>query len=286
MVIPVSVPGCLVRINGLYPELRDSEKKVADYIRQNYEKVIYLSITEVAEESGASESTVVRLCKALDYRGFQDFKIHLAREFREPSTQIHESITRNDDPLTIKKKIFESNISAVKETLNVLEDSAFLKAVDLIVKARTVEFYGTGGSGSVALDAQHKFLKIGKKCLAYSDVDIQAMSASLLEIGDVAVGISHSGGNKAVIDALKLAKQAGASVVAVTNYGRSPITKISDVVLFTSSRETAFKSDAMSSRIAELVIIDAVWAAVAFQDYDRSYKNILKTRDATAPKKY
>ncbi|HOV39284.1 MAG TPA: hypothetical protein PLG79_11210, partial [Spirochaetales bacterium] len=76
------------------------------------------------------------------------------------------------------------------------------------------------------------------------------------------------------------------SVIALTNYGRSPITKISDVVLFTSSRETAFKSDAMSSRIAELVIIDALWAAVAFQNYDWSYQNILKTRDATAPKKF
>ena len=280
------VPSCLVRINGLYPQLRESEKKVADYIRGDFEKVIHQSITEVAEAADASESTVVRLCKALEYRGFQDFKIHLAQEHREPASQIHEAIGKSDGALSIKRKVFDSDLLAITETLKVLEDASFLKAVALIGAARRLEFYGTGGSGSVALDAQHKFLKIGKKAAAYADADLQAMSASLLEAGDVAVGISHSGGNKEVLDALRIAKESGASVVAITNYGRSPITKLSDAVLFTAAGETAFKSDALSSRIAELVILDALWAAVAFEDYDKSWESIRKTRDATSPKKY
>ncbi|MFA6508286.1 MAG: MurR/RpiR family transcriptional regulator [Treponemataceae bacterium] len=280
-----SVPGCLVRINALYSQLRESEKKVADYIRLDFEKVIHQSITEVAETVGASESTVVRLCKALDYRGFQDFKIHLAQEYREPASQIHEAIGKDDDALAIKKKVFESDLLAITETLKVLADEPFLKAVILIAKANRLEFYGTGGSGSVAMDAQHKFLKIGKKSSAHADADLQAMSASLLGTGDVAVGISHSGGNKEVLDALEIAKKCGASVIAITNYGRSPITKISDVVLFTAAGETAFKSDALSSRIAELVILDALWTAVAFEDYDRSSECIRRTREATASKK-
>ena len=283
--MPNPVPSCLVRINALYSHLRDSEKKVADYIRGDFEKVIHQSITEVAETAGASESTVVRLCKALDYRGFQDFKIHLAQEYREPASQIHEAIAADDDVSSIKKKVFESDVLAITETLKVLDDASFSKAVDLIAGARRLEFYGTGGSGSVALDAQHKFLKIGKKSSAHTDVDLQAMSASLLSAGDVAVGISHSGGNKEILDALEIAKKNGASVVAITNYGRSPITKISDVTLFTAAGETAFKSDALSSRIAELVILDAVWTAVAFKDYDASFECISKTREATASKK-
>lgn len=283
--MPNPVPSCLVRINALYSHLRDSEKKVADYIRGDFEKVIHQSITEVAETAGASESTVVRLCKALDYRGFQDFKIHLAQEYREPASQIHEAIVADDDVASIKKKVFESDVLAITETLKVLDDASFSEAVDLIARARRLEFYGTGGSGSVALDAQHKFLKIGKKSSAHTDVDLQAMSASLLSAGDVAVGISHSGGNKEILDALEIAKKNGASVVAITNYGRSPITKISDVTLFTAAGETAFKSDALSSRIAELVILDAVWTAVAFKDYDASFECISKTREATASKK-
>lgn len=281
-----SVPSWISRIKGLYPGLRDSEKKVADYVLKNRDGVIHLSITEVAEAAGASESTVVRLCKALEYRGFQDLKIHLARECGNPTSQLHESINRNDDPLTIKKKVFDSEITAITETLKVLDDTSFLRAVNLLSEAGIVEFYGTGGSGSVAEDARHKFLKIGKKCFAYSDSDLQSMSACLLGEGDVAVGISHSGGNVSVIDALKLARKSGASVIAITNYGKSPITKISDIVLFTASRETAFKSDALSSRIAELVILDALWAAAAFRNYDLSYANTVKTREATASKKF
>ena len=285
MAVAYSVPSCLVRVNALYSQLRDSEKKVADYIRGDIETVIHQSITEVAEAAGASESTVVRLCKALEYRGFQDFKIHLAQEFREPASQIHEAIGKGDDALSIKKKVFESDLLAITETLKVLEDAPFLKAVGLITRANRLEFYGTGGSGSVAMDAQHKFLKIGKKSSAHSDADLQAMSASLLGSGDVAVGISHSGGNKEVLDALEIARKGGASVIAITNYGRSPITKISDATLFTSAGETAFKSDALSSRIAELVILDALWTAVAFEDYEASSECIRRTREATASKK-
>ncbi len=280
-----AVPGCLVRINALYSQLRDSEKRVADYIRGGLDTVIHQSITEVAESAGASESTVVRLCKALDYRGFQDFKIHLAQEHRAPASQIHEAIGAEDDLPSIKKKVFESDVLAITETLKVLDDAAFAEAVRLVSSARRLEFYGTGGSGSVALDAQHKFLKIGRKAAAYTDADLQAMSASLLAPGDVAVGISHSGGNKAILDALEIAKRNGAAVVAITNYGRSPITRLSDATLFTAAGETAFKSDALSSRIAELVILDALWTAVAFAEYDASFDNIRKTREATSSKK-
>lgn len=281
-----SEPGALVRIGSLYENLRDSEKKVADYIQGNVESVIHQSITEVAEAAGSGESTVVRLCQALDYRGFQDFKIHLARECREPHYQIHESIGRDDDAVTIKNKVFESSLAAIVETGKSLRENDFLKAVEAVATAKTLEIYGTGGSHTVALDAQHKFLKIGKKCFVYGDADLQAMSACLLGPGDVVIGISHTGGNKAILDALELAGNGGATIIALTNYGKSPITKISDIILFTASQETAFKSDALQSRIAELVILDALWVAVAFRDYNTSYENIRKTREATASKKF
>jgi DNA-binding MurR/RpiR family transcriptional regulator len=112
------------------------------------------------------------------------------------------------------------------------------------------------------------------------------MSAALLGTGDAVVGISHSGGNKEVIEALSLARNAGATVIAVTNYGKSPILRVSDIVLFTASKETAFKSDAVASRIAELAIIDALCAAVAFSQYEQSFENLKKTRQATVSRKY
>lgn len=280
------LPGFLVRVQAMYSSLRDSEKKIADYIKENYQNIMNLTITELAEKSGTSEAAVVRLCKSLGYKGFQEFKIKAAQDVIQPSRQVHEAIERDDDLPTIKKKVFNAHIQTLIDTLEILNDEDFEKAVDLIANANRLEFYGEGGSGVVALDAQHKFLKIGLKSFASIDSNLQAMLASLLQKGDVVVGISHSGASRNLIESLEIAKKMGASIIAITNYSKSPILKVSDVVLFTISKETAFKSYAMSSRIAELAIIDALVMGVAFKNYEESFKNIQKTRDATLPKKY
>ncbi len=275
------IPESIVRIQNIYSSLRESEKKVCDYIKENYSDIIHLSITELAERSNSSEATVVRLCKSLGYKGYQEFKIKLAQETIEPTHQIHEELEKDDDIPTIKNKVFNADIQALYDTLKVLDDNEFQKAVNLISKARNVEFCGIGGSGSVALDAQHKFLKIGVKSSAYLDSNLQAMSASLLGEGDVVIAISHSGESKSILEVLKIARKVGASTITITNYGKSSILKVSDVVLYTASKETAFKSDAVASRLAELVIIDALFASVAFSRYEKSYENITKTREAT-----
>lgn len=280
------LPGFLVRIRTIYSSLRDSEKKIADYINENYKDIMNLTITELAEKSGTSESAVVRLCKGLGYKGFQEFKIKAAQDVIQPSQQIHEAIEREDDLITIKEKVFNAHIQTLIDTLEILNNEELEKAVDLIANANKLEIYGEGGSGVVALDAQHKFLKIGLKSFAYLDSDLKAMSASLLQKGDVVVGISHSGVSRNLIESLEIAKKAGASIITITNYSKSLILKVSDVVLFTISKETAFKSYAMSSRIAELSIIDALVMGVAFRRFEESILNVQKTRDATFSKKY
>lgn len=278
-------PGFFTRINAAMSKLRDSEKKIIEFIEQNKEEIIHLSITEVAERSETSESSVVRLCKRLGYKGFQDLKINLAREVIAPERQISEIIEKGDDVVTIKKKVFQSNIQALYDSIEVCNDDEIRKAVDAISNARLIEFYGTGGSGTVALDAHHKLLKLGIKSFAYNDTVLQAMSASVLTDQDVVIGISHTGSNTDVLDALKLAKEAGATIICITNSSKSPITKISDIVLQTASKETLFRTDGISSRIAQLTIIDILVAAVANQQYDLYFGNLQKTRKSTIDKK-
>lgn len=278
-------PGFFARIEAAFPRLRGAEKKVVSFIEDNPEEIIHLSITEVAERSETSESSVVRLCKRLGYKGFQDLKIHLAKDVISPEKQIHEVIEKEDDVLTIKKKIFQSNIQALYDSIEVCSDEEINLAVEAITKAETVEFYGTGGSGAVALDAQHKLLKMGVKVFAYSDAVLQAMSASALGEKDVVVGISHTGSNRDVLHAMKLAKKNGATVICITNSSKSPITQISDILLHTASKETLFRTDAISSRIAQLTIIDVLVAVLAMNDYENYYENLEKTRKSTIEKK-
>jgi len=278
-------PGFYARLNTATSRLRESEKKVIRFIEQNQEEIIHLSITELAERSETSESSVVRLCKRLGYKGFQDLKIHLAREVVPAEKQIHEAIEKGDDVETIKKKVFQSNIQALYDTLEVSNDEEIQKAVKAISNARIIEFYGTGGSGTVVLDAQHKLLKLGIKSFAYIDSVLQSMSASVLTKEDVVIGISHTGSNNDVLSALKLAKEAGATIICITNSSKSPITKISDIILQTSSKETLFRTDAISSRIAQLTIVDVITAAVANEKFDSYQANIEKTRNSTTEKK-
>ncbi len=278
-------PGYFARLNVAMHKLRDSEKKIVEFIENNQEEIIHLSITEVAERSETSESSVVRLCKRLGYKGFQDMKINLAKEVIEPVKQIHEVIEKGDNVKLIKKKVFQSNIQALFDSSEVCEDEQLEKAVEVIKNARMLEFYGTGGSGTVALDAQHKLLKLGIKSFAYIDSTLQAMSASMLTSDDVVIGISHTGSNTEVLKSMKIAKNAGATLICITNSSKSPITTISDIVLQTASNETLFRTDAIASRIAQLTIIDILVAGVANAKYEFYYENLQKTRKSTTDKK-
>jgi DNA-binding MurR/RpiR family transcriptional regulator len=283
---PVKVPGSFVRLQGAYSSLRAAEQRVADFILRHPDELIYLTVTELAERTKTSESTVVRLTQKIGYKGYQEFKIVLARDLVEPATEIYEAIEPGDDLATVKSKVFQANAQALRDTLEVLDDAQLQRGVDVLASAQRVEIYGVGGSAPLALDAYHKFLKLGLRSIALSDGDLMAMSSSLLGEHDVALGISHTGASRDVTDALGRAKANGATTIGITHRPSSPITRVSDVVLVTAAQQTAFRSDASSSRIAQLTIIDTLYVGVAHVNHARSLAMIERTREATASKRY
>jgi len=283
---PVKVPGCFVRIQGTYSSLRSAEQRVADYILSHAEDLIYLTVTELAEQTQTSESTVVRLCQKIGYKGYQEFKIMLARDLVGPTEKVYEQIEAGDSIATIKAKVFQANAQALHDTMEVLSDIELESAIRTLRQARKVEIYGIGGSAPLAFDAFHKFMKLGIVAIALSDSDLMAMSSRLLTPNDVALGISHTGTTRDVCDAMENAKVAGAKTICITHSATSPITKVSDLRLFTAAKETAFGSDATSSRIVQLTIIDTLYAGIALLDYDTSLERIQKTREASAAKRY
>lgn len=278
-------PGYLTRIKAISSNLKESEKNVINYVKEKPEKIIHLSIAELSEICQISESSIVRFCRRLGYKGYQDLKINIAKDNIKAEKHIQEEVELDDSIRLIKEKIFQSSIQAINDTMDVIEDKELEKAVELIFNAKFLEIYGTGASGSVALDAQHKFLKIGIKSIAHTDVFLQAMSASLLERGNVLLAISHSGNNMDVIHAVKLAKEQGAKVIAITNLSKSPLTKLADVNLHTASLETMFRTDAISSRIAQLAIIDAIYTGIALKNPYAASDYLFKTRNATSHKR-
>lgn len=281
-----STENVIVKIKAAYSSLSFKERAVADYILKNPKEIIHLSITEFAENSSVAEATVFRFCKTLGYRGYQAFKIALASGIVDPIQNIHEEIKAEDEVFTLAKKVFTGHIEAIRDTLNLLDGSVLEGIVDVLSTATRIDFYGSGGSSAVALDAYHKFLRTGINCNAHSDGHQQIISAALLGPGQAAIGISHSGSNKDVIDSLRIAKANGAATIAITNHFKSPLTKEADYVLYTTSRETFFRSEALASRLVQLSLIDVLHVAVSVRKQEETLSNLQKIREAISIKRY
>lgn len=268
------------RIRGAYSTLSKKEQRIADYILKQPEQIIHHTINQVADDLDVAESTVFRFCQRVGFKGYQALKIALASDVVAPLQDIHEDIVETDSVLEIAEKIFSTNGKTIESTRQILEGASLEKTVELFLGARRIEFFGSGGSAVVALDAYHKFVRSGLQVSAILESHMQLMSASQLTTEDVAVVISHSGASKETLDIAKLLKEKGVSTVAITNYAKSPISKIADVSLYTVSQETAFRSEALASRIAELSLIDALFTAVMMRRGEAARASLQQMREA------
>lgn len=272
-----------LKIKLIYKSLGAAEKKIADWIAENPGKIISLSIVELAEKCKCSEATIVRFSRKVGLEGYQDLKIALAAETRPT---VSTTITANDTAWEMFDKACNEIYCSLELTKKALDPDALAAAADAICKAGKIALFGLGNSASVALDASHKFIRAGLNATACSDNHMQMIVASHLAEGDVAVGVSHSGSSKDIVEALKVAKEHGATTIAITNVGKSPIDKVSDVVLHTSSAETEYSILALNSRIAQLAIVDTLYYCVAFNLSDKAVEAIKETERSLRSKKY
>ena len=275
-----------IKIESVYESLSDSEKRIADYFLNHLDEIIHLSVTETAQATKTSEATVVRTCKKLGYGGFYDFKITAAQEISNPVKTIFEEAEETDDSFTIFQKKVGNAISTLQYTSQVLDKDQLEAAVSAILSANKIIVLGSGNSASVALDAAHKFMRAGLNSLAYSDSHMQIIASANAGEGDVVLGISHSGSSKDVVDAMRVAKKGKATTIAITNYSRSPITEISDIILYTASEETKYHVVALSSRLAQLTIIDTLYIIISLKNQNISYKRMSAIEKALQTKKY
>lgn len=282
---PGQLSGILDRIAALRPNLPPTAGRIADFITANASDVVHMSVTEVAERSGSSEGSVIGLCQQLGARGFQQVKIAIARDLVQPVQFIHEDLEPNDDLGTVVDKIFRSDLQALHDTQKALDLGQLSRAVAAIRKANRVEVFGIGSAATIAEDANYRLLRIGINSRATVDSHVQAITAALSSPDVAVLTISHSGSTIETLTATRLAKEAGATTIVVTNFGRSPILSHADIVLNTLARETQFRTEAMTSRIAQLAIIDALIAALALADYDRAVATIERTFDVLSTKR-
>ncbi len=255
----------LFKIRSLIPELSKSEALVAEYIAGHSEEVINLSVSALADSCGVSEPTIIRACKSIGFSGYQAMKIALIQSMSAPVRYSGEEVSQEDDMQSAMLKVFGAAADAIALTRENLSVKDMQSAADALLSARRIFIFGVGGSAAVASDVQHKFMRLGLDATAYSDMNVQAIAAAFAGEGDVIFAISHSGSSKAVVDNARLAKSNGATVISLSSHGKSPITETADISLFTTANETRYRIVAISSRIAELTVIDALYSYMSFR---------------------
>jgi RpiR family carbohydrate utilization transcriptional regulator len=283
---PTPLDGVLGRLSALRAGLSPTARRIAEFVLADASDVVDMSVTEVAERTHSSEGSVVGLCQQLGARGFQQLKIALARDLVQPVQFIHEDLSRDDTTATVLEKIFASGIQALQDTRKVLDAAHMARAVTAILKSQRVEVYGIGSAAPIAEDANYRLMRIGIETKVVVDSHVQAISASLTGPRVVTITISHSGSTIETVTATRLAKKAGATTICITNYGKSPLLTHADIVLHTMAKETRFRTEAMTSRIAQLAIVDALIASLALATYDKSVDTIAKTFDVLSTKRF
>lgn len=254
----VGLPVAQIRLRGVYDSLPPSELKVGDYLLDHPDEIILARVTELADTLGVSESTVVRFCQRLGYQGYQEFKILLARDLGRPIQDTYQEIEPDDNPAAVIQKTLQISMSALKDTLAVLDPDQMSEVVNWLQDADSVYLFGCGGSGGIAEVAGQKLLRLGLRSVVSTDPHTQPLLAGLATPHSVVIGISFSGNNHDVILAMNVAKQRGARSVAITNYPASPLAELAGVSLLSGAQETPLVSEAGPSRVVQLAVVDAL----------------------------
>lgn len=246
------------------PQLRKSELKVAERVLEDPQSILNATLAEAAALADVSEPTVIRFCTAIGCTGYQDFRLRLAHSLALGGLATHSVLASANSTEDLVEKVFGYTLSSLDWARTHLDHSAIGKAVDLLSSATSIEFFGLGASGIVARDAQQKFPLFGVPCGAQSDTHQQLMAASMMRSGDVAVVISNTGRTMAMLEVAQAARAAGAQLIGITG-SHSPLFQCCDVGIIVETLENTNIYTPTFSRIAALVVIDILSAAVGLR---------------------
>jgi len=268
---------CILKINNIYDNMTDVDKKIANYINENKGLITKLSVSELAQNANVSSASIVRFSRKLGYNGFGELKIEIAKDLTLNSKDYSYIVKDSDVGINnIVNNITSKTIETITNTTKLNELDTIEKSIEEIINAKNVYVFGVGGSALVALDLQQKLLRINKPTITFLDSHTQLMVSSNLDKEDVAIAISYSGKSKEVIKAIENAKNNGAKCISITKYGENDLTNMCDINLFVPNIENKLREGAISSRIAMLTLIDIIYISIIQKNLE-DYKSKLES---------
>ena len=271
----------LETISRHLPNLKRSQAKVAAFVLANPADVTNMRLSDIAARTEVSEPSVIRFCTSIGCSGYQDMKIALARSLAYARSTSHSEISKNDDVSSVIDKIIDFNLSSLNWVRSKLDQNQIIEAVEVLSKARQIQFFGFGASGIAALDAQQKFPLFGKPCGAPTDSHQMMITAAMLQEGDAVVAVSNTGTTREILQAVQVARDRGALVVGISGGSDSPLSRKSDVFIAVETLENTDLYTPTISRIAAMVVIDILSTLASLrlpedhQDRIREMKSML-----------
>ncbi len=257
-------------IHGKYQSFSAVEKKIADFILEHPETVIYMTTAVLAKELGVSQGSIVHFANALGFGGYSQLKLSVAQHLPNHEKIISEQITAKDSAKLVLEKLSNEVVQSFQMTLSAVSNKQLEQAAEILTQKKRIEIYGVGSSSMVANDAYYRFMRQGLPAYSVIDPHIASVSASLLDQNCVVVAVSYSGRTVETLKSAQIAKEKGASIIALTSFSKSPLAKLSDVCLVSASKETDRLKEATAARHSQLLLLDALLMYISFKNIDKT----------------
>ncbi|WP_286317187.1 MurR/RpiR family transcriptional regulator [Romboutsia ilealis] len=260
-----------------------SDKILMKYIKENIEYISYMPISQIAKESNIGEATITRFSKKMGFTSLQDFKVTLAQEIsisNKSKTIINSNIENDEPAIDTAKKLLSSNITTLEKTVDLIKNQDIHNCANMIINARRIYFIGIGYSGIIAQDSNYKFMRIGLNCMSFDSSHTMIMMASIMEESDLLIAISHTGETDAIIKTVELAKQNNVNIISITQNQESKLKDRSDVNLSYASEETILETGSISSKLAQIFLLDLIYTQVVKEKSSEAIDRKIKTTDA------
>ena len=265
---------CLSRIKQIYNIFSKTEKKIANFVLENSEKVVYMTISDFAIKCKVSKASVIRFYTKLGMNGYQEFKVAVAIDMVK-ELSIYEKKENREDLDHLLEDVTNENIKTLSDTLSVTNRKHIEQAADILLNADNIEIFGNGPSWMTAEITKCKLLKLSLKCNAAQDLYVQCISAANLKKKSVAMVISFSG-QTPIYKAISAAKENGTKIIAISNYENTQITSIADIVLLTSTTETPLRDGELTTIMGQLNVIDMLYTVMAMKAGKRHQRHLKK----------
>lgn len=277
--------GIILQIQARYNQFTKAEKKVASYILEHTEDVLYMSITDLADACSVGDTSVYRFCRTMKLDGYQEFKMQLSLSLaaQDKIMQVAKPDTGVED---IAECVMNLDIKSIQETYLLLDRDAVERVVSMMEQAKRIYFFGIGDSLLMAEEARNKFLRVTGKVACLGDPHLQSMAAALLTEEELVVIFSYSGATKDNIHVAKEAKKAGAKIVCITHFMKSPLTAYSDVVLLCGAKESPLEGGSMAVKMGQLFLIELLFQEYYQRNRKLSEENRKKTTKSVVEKLY